>query len=478
MADTLRNRMRRDLAGGALLRRAAEHALTYLEEVDERPVAPTSEALLALSAFDEALPDAPSEAAEVLDLLNRFGGPATMAQMGGRYFGFVNGGAVPIGLAARWLADLWDQNSALDIMSPVSARLEAVAEGWLNDLFGLPSGSAAGFVSGTSLATVAGLAAGRWRILRTLGWDVTVDGLTGAPPIRIITGRHTHSAVLKAVGLLGFGTGSIEYVNVDDQGRLVAQEMPPLDPTCLVILQAGNVNSGAFDPIDAVCEKANQAGAWVHIDGAFGLWAQASDRLRPLTAGMHKAQSLSVDGHKTLNTPYDCGIVIATDREALAGVLQASGAYLQFGGGRDGMSTTPEMSRRARGVEVWAILKSLGRAGVDELVTGLHDRAVQLGHEMAEAGFEVLNDVVFNQVLVALDTDAQTEALLAAVQAGGECWVGGSTWFGRKVIRVSISSWVTTAADVTRTVDAFVSARETQGAEAPARGTTLQGNVS
>lgn len=470
MPEPLADRMRRDLADGGLMRRAAEHALAYLDGVDARPVAPTPAALAALDAFDHALPDGPGDAMTVIDQLNDLGEPATMAQMGGRYFGFVNGGAIPAGLAARWLADCWDQNAALSVMSPVAGKLEAVAERWLVDLFGLPEGTASGFVSGTSLAIVAGLAAGRWRILERAGWDINAEGLANAPRVRVITGRQTHSAVLKAIGLLGFGTANIEFVDVDDQGRLMAGRMPELDASCLVILQAGNVNSGAFDPIDAVCDQARAAGAWVHIDGAFGLWAEASASLRYLTAGMAKAQSFSVDGHKTLNTPYECGVVLATDREALTGALQASGAYLQFGSERDGMRTTPEMSRRARGIEVWAILAYLGRAGVDELITGLHERAVQMGRELSGAGFEVLNEIVFNQVMVALGSDPETDALLAALQAGGECWVGGSTWFGRKVIRISICSWATREADVTRTVAAFVAAREaTAGPAAPRR---------
>ncbi|MEM7177707.1 MAG: aminotransferase class V-fold PLP-dependent enzyme [Pseudomonadota bacterium] len=468
MADTIRDRMRREMAEKSLFRQAQDHAFRYADTVDARRVFPGAEALAGLAAFDEPMPEAPGDARAVLDMLDSAGGPATCAQMGGRYFGFVNGGSVPVGLAARWLADFWDQNAALNVMSPVAAKLEAVAERWLVELFGLPPGTVAGFVSGTTSAIVTGLAAARWRIAERAGWDINTRGFAGAPPIRVITGAHTHSAVLRAVGLLGFGTGNIEFVDVDDQGRIVAQAMPRLDRSCLVILQAGNVNSGSFDPIDIICDQANAAGAWVHVDGAFGLWAEASDRLRSLTRGIDKAQSFSVDAHKTLNAPYDSGIVLCTDREALHGALQATGSYLLFGAERDGMTVTPEMSRRARGIELWAILKYLGREGVDELVTGLHERAVQMADELRSAGFDVLNDVVFNQVIVAGGNGDETEALLARVQADGECWVGGSNWFGRSVIRISVCSWATTAEDVSRTVAAFVAARSAV-AEASAR---------
>ncbi|MBY8977455.1 aspartate aminotransferase family protein [Rhodobacteraceae bacterium NNCM2] len=460
MTNTLRDRMRREMAEKEIFRRAEAHAFAYADGVAGRMVFPGAEALAGLDAFDEPLAEGGSDPLKVLDMLDTHGSPATTAQLGGRYFGFVNGGAIPVGLAARWLADFWDQNAALHVMSPVAATLEGVAERWLVDLFGLPQDTAAGFVSGTTQAIVTGLAAGRWRIAHDAGWDINAKGMQGAPPIRIVTGAHTHSAVLRAIGLLGFGTENVELVEVDDQGRIRLEAMPPLDASCLVILQAGNVNSGSFDPIDAICDLANAAGAWVHVDGAFGLWAETSASLRHLTRGIAKAHSFSVDGHKTLNTPYDSGIALCADREALHGALQATGSYLLFGESRDGMQVTPEMSRRARGIEIWAILKYLGRSGVDELVTGLQERAVQMGEALKGAGFEVLNDVVFNQVIVASGSDEETRALLARVQDDGTCWVGGSTWFGRSVIRISICSWMTEEADIRQTVEAFVAARD------------------
>ena len=266
----------------------------------------------------------------------------------------------------------------------------------------------------------------------------------------------------KAVALLGFGLDNIEWVEGDDQGRILPEQLPDLDGSCIVLLQAGNVNSGSFDPFEEICDRANRAGAWVHIDGAFGLWAGGTKRLKHLTTGMEKAHSWSVDGHKTLNTPYDSGILLCCDRDALIMALQASGAYLNFSENRDGMLYTPEMSRRARAVELWAALKYLGAEGVDELVYGMHERAVQFAEELGAADFEILNDVVFNQVVVSpADNDAETDKILTAIQNSGECWVGGSVWQGKKVIRVSVCSWVTSAEDVSRSVQAFIAARDT-----------------
>jgi glutamate/tyrosine decarboxylase-like PLP-dependent enzyme len=461
MTDTLQQRMFRDMADKAIFRQAQKFAFDYADETPGRPVFPPAAALANLDHFDEPLPESTGDPAAIVRRLHEFGSPATVTTTGGRYFGFVNGGAIPASLAARWLADFWDQNTAFEVMSPVAARLEEVCQGWLRELFGLPQETVAGFVSGTSLAIFCGLAAGRYRLLQNQGWDVNRQGLNGAPPIRVVTGRQAHGAVVKALALLGLGTDNIEWVDVDDQGRIIAGQVPELDGRSLLTLQAGNVSSGSFDPFAELAGRAEAAGAWVHIDGAFGLWAAAAGKLRHLTQGMEQAHSWSVDGHKTLNTPYDNGIVLCRDREALVQALQASGSYLVFGEKRDGMLYTPDMSRRARVVELWATLKYLGRAGVDELVYGLHQRAVQFAAEMAAAGFEVLNDVVFNQALVACDDDELTRRTMALVQQSGECWAGGATWFDRPVIRLSVCSWATTDEDISRSVRAFVAARET-----------------
>ena len=459
---TLRDSMHRDQQSKALLEQARGYAYEYADGAAERNVFPSKQALADLEQFVEDLPASSGDATAILKQLHEYGSPATTAQTGGRYFGFVNGGILPVSLATKWLSDFWDQNTALYAMSPVASKLEEICERWLKQLFGLPDSTVAGFVSGTSSAILCGLAAARYRLLQNQGWDFNQQGHNGAPALRIIAGRHIHGAVTKAVALLGFGLDNIEWVEGDDQGRILPEQLPDLDGSCIVLLQAGNVNSGSFDPFEEICDRANRAGAWVHIDGAFGLWAGGTKRLKHLTTGMEKAHSWSVDGHKTLNTPYDSGILLCCDRDALIMALQASGAYLNFSENRDGMLYTPEMSRRARAVELWAALKYLGAEGVDELVYGMHERAVQFAEELGAADFEILNDVVFNQVVVSpADNDAETDKILTAIQNSGECWVGGSVWQGKKVIRVSVCSWATSAEDVSRSVQAFIAARDT-----------------
>jgi len=442
-----------------MFEQAKGYAYEYMDQVYEREVFPTDEALAGLANFDEPVPETGGDPAGMLRMLHEYGSPATVTSTGSRYYGMVIGSVFPPVMAAKWLADVWDQTPALYVSSPVVAKIEAICEQWVVDLLGLPQGSVAGLVSGSSIATLCGLATGRYEILRTAGWDVTSQGLFGAPPIRVIVGAEAHSTVFRALSTLGLGKDRVELVPVDEQGRMLASAVPELDETCLVILQAGNVNSGAFDPIDEICEKANSAGAWVHIDGAFGLWAGASASKKHLTQGIEKADSWSVDGHKTLNTPYDCGIILCRDGKALSTALQASGAYILYGEQRDGMMYTPEMSRRGRAVELWATLKMLGRRGVEELVDGLCERAQQFAELMQAEGFQVLNDVVFNQVLIACDAPDETASTLANLQRSGECWCGAGNWHDMPLIRVSVCSWSTTAADIERTVAAFVAAR-------------------
>ena len=459
----LRETMQAEQQLKALFQQAQGYAFEYAEGVTDRNVFPTQDAIADLEQFVEDMPGQSGDASSILQQLHQYGSPASVAQTGGRYFGFVNGGIIPVTLATKWLTDFWDQNTALQVMSPITSKLEEVCEQWLRQLLGLPETTVAGFVSGTSSAIFCGLAAARLRIYANQGWDFNNQGHNGAPPLRIIAGRHTHGAVIKAIALLGFGLNNIEWVEGDDQGRIDPAAMPTLDNSCIVVLQAGNVNSGAFDPFEEICDRANKAGAWVHIDGAFGLWAAGTERLKYLTKGMGKAHSWSVDGHKTLNTPYDSGILLCRDKEALITALQASGAYLtsNYGDKRDGMMYTPEMSRRARAVELWAALKYLGKTGVDELVYGLHQRAVQFANELRAADFDILNDVVFNQVIVSPSTeDKITQQILEYIQASGECWVGSSVWQGKIVIRISVCSWVTSERDISRSALAFVKARE------------------
>ncbi|RMG82122.1 MAG: aminotransferase class V-fold PLP-dependent enzyme, partial [Bacteroidetes bacterium] len=311
-------------------------------------------------------------------------------------------------------------------------------------------------VSGTSMANFCALAAARYRVLKNQNYDLTEQGLWGAPPVRVIAGRQAHSTVLKAISLLGFGKANVEWVEADGQGRIRADQIPETDARTILILQAGNVNSGAFDDFGQICQKARANGAWVHIDGAFGLWAGATQRLKHLTAGLEFADSWAMDGHKTLNTPYDSGIVLCRDKEALVSALHMSGEYIIRGKDRDGMFFTPEMSRRARIVELWATLKYLGRTGIDHMVWNMYERARQFADELSQSdGFRVLNEVVFNQVLVTCESDELTEKTIQNIQNLRECWVGGSTWEGRKVIRISVCAWPTTPDDVSRSVRAF-----------------------
>ena len=457
----VRSMMAAMLDSKEVFRQAVKYSFEYMDGVSARPVFPDQQALDGLAAFDEPLPEAPGDPGEILAILHEKGSPATTAQTGGRYFGFVNGGAIPAAVAAKWLSDVWDQNAVLHVASPIAAKLEEVCEGWLVDLLGLPAGTAAGFVTGTSTATFCGLAAGRNALLEEAGWDAGKKGLFGAPPLRVIVGGEAHATVYKALSLLGLGADNVEKAPVDAQGRMDPDRMPEPDERCLLILQAGNVNSGAFDPFDVICPRAKKAGAWIHIDGAFGLWAAGSSRCKRLTKGVELADSWSLDAHKTLNTPYDCGIVLCRRREALVSAMQASGSYIIYGDGRDNMLFTPDMSRRGRGAELWAALKFLGRQGAGRLVDGLCENAALLADMLRERGFRILNEVVFNQVLAACETDELTKRTLAAVQVSGECWCGGAVWQGTQAIRISVCSWATARDDLERTAKAFAQALET-----------------
>ena len=439
---------------------AKEYACNYIQTLNERSVYPENKALEDLVCFNESLPETPSEPKETLELLHSKGAPATTAQTGGRYFGFVNGSIFPPALAAKWLVDTWDQNPALYVISPVTAHLETLCEQWIVDLIGLPKGTAAGFVSGTSVATLCGLITGRDTLLRNLGWDVQGQGLFGAPELKVVVGQHTHATVMKALSLAGMGRDRVVKVPVDQQGCIIAESLPELDNSTLVVLQAGNVNSGGFDPFTLLCQAANKAGAWVHIDGAFGLWAAAAEQTRYLTQGIELADSWSVDGHKTLNTPYDCGIILCKERDALISSMQASGSYISYSDKRDGMLYTPEMSRRSRAIELWATLKCLGRQGVEALISGLCNHAKLFADKLAAHGFRILNRVDFNQVLVACDTPELTKRTLTRIQQSGNCWCGGSVWFDEPVIRISVCSWRTTVTDVEKTVATFVACRD------------------
>lgn len=442
--------------GSGLFEKAQSYGLEYLLKVFDRNVFPENQALVDLEKFVEEMPTQSEDASKVIDLLHQFGSPATVATMGGRYFGFVTGSVLPASLAAKNLSLFWDQVSAMQVMSPISAKLEAIVEKWLVDLLRLPPNTVAGFVSGSSMANFCGLVAARYRILKNKGWDITEKGLFDAPRIRVVAGRHAHSTILKAVSLSGIGKSNIEWVDVDDQGRIIPELIPLLSDNTILILQAGNVNSGSFDNFKSICQKAQTQGAWVHIDGAFGLWAQASQKLKHLTDGIEFANSWTVDAHKTLNTPYDSGVILCADKEALVSSLHMTGGYIITGNERDGMLYTPEMSRRARIIEFWAALKYLGKDGLGEMIQGFHERAIQFSKGLNEIkGFHILNEVVFNQVLVGCETEEITTQTISKIQELKVCWVGGSTWLGKKVIRISVCSWATTETDVDLSVKSF-----------------------
>ena len=344
--------------------RTAEVAARYLETLDGRGVAPTPEALAGLAELNEVLPEQPQDAAAVLEMLDRIGSPATMGMAGRRFFGFVIGGSLPAALAANWLAGAWDQNPGLYAASPIGTVLEEVSLGWLLDVLKLPAGSGGAFVTGATVANFTALAAARHAVLGRAGWDVEADGLFGAPPVTVLVGEEVHPSLIKALGMLGLGRSRVTRVPVDGQGRMRAGEIPRLAGPAIVCMQAGNVNTGAFDPAAEICERAHGAGAWVHVDGAFGLWAAASPRYAHLVRGVAEADSWATDAHKWLNVPYDSGLAFVRDAAALNRAMSVTAAYLPQGAHREPSQYTPELSRRALGVEIWAALRSLGRAGL------------------------------------------------------------------------------------------------------------------
>ena len=443
-----------------LLLNAADRAAAYLNTLDERSVFPTRDAIDALAALDTPLPDAPSSPEATLALLDEIGSPATVATAGGRYFGFVTGGSLPASLAAHQLASAWDQNGALAVMSPVAARLEEIALRWLTDILGFPSGCAGGFVTGATMANFTALAAARHAILQRQGWDVEADGLFGAPPITVVVGEEVHVSVTKALGMLGLGRTRVVSVPVDGQGRMLSDALPPLDEVTIVCAQAGNVNTGTTDPLQAIGEATNAANAWLHVDGAFGLWAAASRAHAHLVDGVDLADSWATDAHKWLNTPYDCGLVFCRDTEPLQAAMTVGAAYLATGDEREPNHFVPEFSRRARGVEVWAALHSLGRTGTATLIERTCRHAQSFAKGLAAAGFEILNEVVLNQVLVSFGPNDSageiTRRVVDAIQREGTCWCGGTVWQGRAAMRISVSSWATTDEDVKHSLAAMV----------------------
>jgi glutamate/tyrosine decarboxylase-like PLP-dependent enzyme len=449
-----------------LLESAAERAIRYLEGVKERRVGPAAEAVRALAALNEPFPEGPADGAEVLRLLDEIGSPATMAMAGPRFFGWVIGGSLPAALAANWLAAAWDQNAGLFASTPIATVLEEVSLRWLLEALGLPAGSGGAFVTGATVANFTALAAARHAVLARAGWDVEARGLFGAPEIQVVVGEEAHPSLIKSLGMLGMGRDRVVRVPVDGQGRMRADVLPALRSPAIVCVQAGNVNTGAFDPAADIIPAARAAGAWVHVDGAFGLWAAASPRYRHFAEGFAGADSWATDAHKWLNVPYDSGLAFVRSPEDLRAAMGLTAAYLPQGEHREPSQYVPELSRRARGVEIWAALKSLGRGGLAELVERCCAHAKRFADGLSAMGFEVLNEVVLNQVLVSFGSPEMTARAIAAIQEDGTCWCGGTVWQGRTAMRISVSSWATTEADVDRSLQAMGRAARAASARA------------
>lgn len=445
-----------------LLASAVRRAVDYLEGLASRPAGPLPGAAEKLvAALDQPLPEHGSDAADILAFLDEFGSPATVASAGGRYFGFVTGGTLPAALAANYLAGAWDQNSFSWISSPAIAAFEVTALRWIKEALGVPSSVEGALVTGATMAHFTCLAAARNRVLKNSGWNVDTDGLFGAPEITVMVGEEAHASLFKVLSMLGLGRDRVVKLRCDDQGRMVTRQLPALAGPTIVCLQAGNVNSGAFDPAEPLIEWAHQGGAWAHVDGAFGIWALASKEQALLAKGITAADSWALDGHKWLNVPYDSGIALVAERSALHEAMAISGAYLMSGERRDAMNLTPESSRRARAVDIWAALKSLGRQGLSELVERNCRQARELAVGLRQAGIEVLNDVVLNQVVVSFGSDQRTNRIIARIQDEGVCWCGGTVWHGRAAMRISVSSWATSDQDIAGSLAAIQRAAQT-----------------
>ncbi|MEO8503630.1 MAG: aminotransferase class V-fold PLP-dependent enzyme [Acidobacteriota bacterium] len=455
-----------------LLQKTARRAADYLESLPDRPVAPVASPAQLREALGGPLGERGVPPEEVIEQLVRDASGGIMASAGPRFFGFVVGGSLPAALAADWLAGAWDQNAGLSVLAPAAAVVEEVAGQWIRELLGLPTGASVGFVTGCQAANFTALASARHAVLERAGWDVEGRGLYGAPEIAVVLGEEAHVTIRTALQMLGLGRDRVHKVAVDGQGRMRADALAEVLSTLgerplIVCTQAGNVNSGAFDPLAEIIPLAHRHGAWVHVDGAFGLWAGASARFRPLVAGLEQADSWATDAHKWLNVPYDSGLVFTAHPAAHRAALTATAAYLDQteGRDRDPFEWTPEFSRRARGFAVWAALRSLGRQGVAELVERTSDHARLFADRLRTIpGIHILNDVVLNQTVVRIEppgggdeaaSDAFTRASLLRVQQSGEAWPSGTTWRGKAAIRISVSGWMTTTADVERSVEAI-----------------------
>jgi len=439
-----------------ILREAADRATAYLDGIETRHVFPSGTAIGRLTELGGKLPDAPMSAEKVLELLDEIGSPATVTSAGGRYFGFVVGGTFPVALAANWLAAAWDQNAMSSISSPVAAKVEEIVIPWLLELLQLPGDCAGALVTGAMMANFTALAAARHSVLRKHGWDAEADGLSGSPPVSVVVSEQAHPTLLKAAGLLGFGQRRLIRVPVDEQGRILPEALPSISGPTIICIQAGNVNTGAFDPAEEICRRAKAAQAWVHVDGAFGLWAAAALTRHHLTAGIADADSWATDAHKWLNVPYDSGLAFVRDRQSLQAAMIPPVTYLPQGECREPWKYTPEASRRARGIEIWAALRFLGRSGVADLIERTCGYATRFANGLRQGGCTILNEVVLNQVLVSFGSEDKTKRVLKAVQEDGTCWCSTASWHGQTVMRISVSSWATTEHDVDRSLSTIL----------------------
>ena len=444
-----------------LFRQVAEYAGDFAETLETRPVRAEADAAELTAALGGPLPEEPVDPRAVLAALVEAVEPGLVATASGRYFGFVIGGAVPAAVAADMLTSVWDQNAGLYAGGPAAAVVEEICRGWLAELLGLPSHVSAAFVTGAQMAHVTALAAARHHVLAQAGWDVPADGLAGAPPIRVVVGEKRHVTIDRALRLLGIGASSLEVVPVDDQGRMLVGELPALGgrPT-IVCGQAGEVNTGASDDLEAIAAAAGEAGAWFHVDGAFGLWAAASPELRHLVRGSERADSWTTDAHKWLNVPYDSGFAFCAHPDAHRAAIGVTASYLVQGddGERDEMDWTPEFSRRARGFAVYAALRSLGRSGIADLIERSCVHARRFAELLEAGGASILNDVVLNQVLVRFADGERTREVIRSVQEDGTCWLSGTEWGGEHAMRISVSNWRTTEEDVERSAAAMLAA--------------------
>jgi glutamate/tyrosine decarboxylase-like PLP-dependent enzyme len=440
-----------------LMQAATAAAIRYIDGERDSRVAPARDAELPKELDGDFL-DEPWSPEAVLQLLSEAGDIGTTRTTGGRYFGFVTGGIEPIALAASALAGAWDQNAGLPVMSPLAAKLDEISARWIVELLELPPESVASFCAGATVANLTGIITARDALLDRAGWDIRERGLAGSPPITVVTGDEVHASALKALQLAGFGSGQIVRVPTDGCGRIRADAWPATTGPTLVVLQAGNVNTGHSDPFDAILPALDRDRTWVHVDGAFGLWARLAPDRRHTIAGVEAADSWATDGHKWLNAPYDCGVVICRDGDALSRAMTMSAAYVASAAERVPMNLGIQMSQAARAIPVWAILATLGREGLGDLVERTCRLAERMAHRLADNAVEILAPVVLNQVLAAFGDDATTDAVIDAVQRDGTCWMGGTDWHGRHAMRISVSDGSTTEHDIDVSADAVVRA--------------------